>query len=489
MISKHRADAVRALHSLIQIRGGKARELLSKVLQNELGLDLSPSDERAVARLYRQLADQTSVLEIHPSTDNDYWVHSYRGYRDLLIARALAAYGNRSAAMHVVKKVRTIAVKYHLTDVLCECLLRLRSFESFGGSAAKVRDYTRLLQKATAIREAEEEVLSYIDSSNVRLSGVQNISRAEQRTMWTWAMRARRYADEYDTWTLQLSAWRLTTRVLQLRRDWQATLDRCDALLDWISRFPQFDGITRVGEVIVKQFICYLALRDYDRAHRRVLEVRPGLSTTSVVRLNINEYVYDLAIITCRFAEAADACADVRQQHGVLNTPFRKEMWRFHELLLSVIADAVPSIADEIRGRIGNVGFYAANIEKTLATIIRDKKGMNVTITTLRFLDRLTKKRYSDAVAMREQLQTYSKRYLRDMDTMRSAVFMRMLVKMIKYDFDPVLLQEECRDDYEILEVEYKHLDDTGEYVPYERLWDIMIDVLFRNKESPRRRR
>lgn len=489
MISKHRADAVRALHSLIEIRGGKSRELLSKVLQNELGLDLSPSDERAVARLYRQLADQTSVLEIHPSTDNDYWVHSYRGYRDLLIARALAAYGNRSAAIHVVKKVRTIAVKYHLTDVLCECLLRLRSFESFGGSAAKVRDYTRLLHKATAVREAEEEVLSYVDSSNVRLSGVQNISKAEQKTMWTWAIRAKRHSDQYDTWTLQLSAWRLTTRVLQLRRDWLATLDQCDTILGWISRHTQFDGVARVGEVILKQFVCFLALRDYDRAHRRAMEVRPSLSTTSIVRLNINEYLYDLAIVTCRFVEAADACADVRQQHGVLNTAFRKETWRFHELLLSVIADAVPSLSQEIRSRIGNVGFYAANIEKTLATVIRDKKGINVTITTLRFLDRLTKKRYSDAVAMREQLQTYSKRYLRDVDTMRSAVFLRMLVKMIKYDFEPSVLKDVCQEDYEILEVEYKHLDDTGEYVPYERLWDIMIDVLFRNQESHRRRR
>lgn len=489
MISTQRSTAIKALHSLKEKRGHKIHDLLSRILRNELGLKLTEAEERAISRLYRQLTANTSLLKVEQPYDDEFWSNTYRANRDLLIARALMAYGNRTASIHVVKTVYELAKRYHLTDINCTCLTRLRSFEAFGGSPARVRSYSKLLRKETEIRAATEEVLGYVDESTVRLAGVQNVSASEQRTMWTWAMRAERYAKQYNTWSLRLSAWRLKTRVLQIRRDWTGTLHQCDALLDWIAQHPQFNNIVLVGEVIVKQFVCYLALKDYDRAYRRAIDVRPKLSTTSSLRLNINEYLFDLAIVNCRFVEAADACLDVRQQHGVLNSSFRKEMWRFHEMMLSVIADAVPSISKDIRAQLGSIGFYPANIEKTLATVIRDKKGMNVTITTLRFLDRLTKKRYSDAVAMREQLQTYAKRYLRDEDTMRSAVFMRMLVKMIKYDFEPTILKDVCQEDYEILEVEYKHLDDTGEYVPYERLWDIMLDVLFRNKESSRRRR
>lgn len=110
----------------------------------------------------------------------------------------------------------------------------------------------------------------------------------------------------------------------------------------------------------------------------------------------------------------------------------------------------------------------------------KDKLGFNVAILTLQFIYLLERGETEALLYRIESIKKYVSTHLKDAFSLRSKLFLKLLVLTVTEDYDAVA----CRTKGEAL---YKKLMDTPapgdayaeiEIVPYEHLWDLILQIL-----------
>ncbi|GGG02086.1 hypothetical protein [Pontibacter amylolyticus] len=120
----------------------------------------------------------------------------------------------------------------------------------------------------------------------------------------------------------------------------------------------------------------------------------------------------------------------------------------------------------------------------------KDKLGFNVAILTLQFIYLLEKGETEALLYRIESIKKYVSTHLKDAFSLRSKLFLKLLVLTVTEDYDA----EACRTKGESL---YKKLLDTPapgdayaeiEIVPYEHLWDLILQILAKEEASTKAR-
>ncbi|WP_345221936.1 hypothetical protein [Hymenobacter koreensis] len=127
---------------------------------------------------------------------------------------------------------------------------------------------------------------------------------------------------------------------------------------------------------------------------------------------------------------------------------------------------------------------HFAQLVQSVPDHSRDKRGYNVAILILQFLHYLQQNN-AEALLMRlEGLRKYETAHLRDVSTLRSRLFFRLLQLTVKVDYDPVMCEEKGQ-------ALLNRLRDTPppgeaysdiEIIPYESLWVITLELLRNGK-------
>ena len=120
----------------------------------------------------------------------------------------------------------------------------------------------------------------------------------------------------------------------------------------------------------------------------------------------------------------------------------------------------------------------------SLPDFSRDKRGHNVAILILQVLYYL-RLRDLDAVLVRmERLRKYQQRHLRDINALRSRLFLRLLLLLADKNFDPVVGAERGQSILKKLQATPPpgEADAEIEVIPYEKLWELTLNLL---REGP----
>lgn len=117
----------------------------------------------------------------------------------------------------------------------------------------------------------------------------------------------------------------------------------------------------------------------------------------------------------------------------------------------------------------------------------KEKRGRNISILILQLLFMLVRQNYGQYIDRMDALKQYSHRYLRKDDTFRSNCFIKMLRKISKLSFHPVRINAHVKDDLRALKKHPLQISQSPaevEIIPYETLWEIIIEVLEHNLQE-----
>lgn len=152
-----------------------------------------------------------------------------------------------------------------------------------------------------------------------------------------------------------------------------------------------------------------------------------------------------------------------------------KERWMLYQAYFRLIYPEATSLSQEAKNP------YLLSLPE----YSKDKLGFNVAILTLQFIYLLEKGEAEALLYRIESLKKYISTHLKDVFSLRSKLFLKLLMLVVTEDFDAV----QCRQKGEHL---YKKLMATPapgdayaeiEIVPYEHLWDLILQIL-KDKES-----
>ena len=113
----------------------------------------------------------------------------------------------------------------------------------------------------------------------------------------------------------------------------------------------------------------------------------------------------------------------------------------------------------------------------------KDKRGLNISILIVHVLFLLLRKKYDEIIDRVDALSQYKHRHLRDDASMRSNFFINMLLQVPKRDFHPRAAERHAEPWIKKLQQTPINIAEQGievEVIPYEALWDMVIDILER---------
>lgn len=127
---------------------------------------------------------------------------------------------------------------------------------------------------------------------------------------------------------------------------------------------------------------------------------------------------------------------------------------------------------------------HFAQFVLTVPDYSRDKRGHNVAILILQFLYYLRGQDIEGLLTRMEGLRKYQQRHLREPDTLRSQLFLRLLMLTVKENFEAAA----CEKKGQALLTRLQETPQPGEafaeieIIPYEQLWALALDIMKANE-------
>lgn len=111
----------------------------------------------------------------------------------------------------------------------------------------------------------------------------------------------------------------------------------------------------------------------------------------------------------------------------------------------------------------------------------RDKAAMNIPIIIAQLLEAIVLKKESDVFDRMEALKKYSSRYITKSDSIRSNCFINMLLEVVRNNYHVVAIERHAKKYYTKLVANPKISSEEAaevELIPYEELWQIIMNYL-----------
>jgi hypothetical protein len=131
--------------------------------------------------------------------------------------------------------------------------------------------------------------------------------------------------------------------------------------------------------------------------------------------------------------------------------------------------------------------FSLARFLNDVPKFSKDKRGLNVAILIIQYIFLLLDRKYSKLIDRLDALKQYSYRYLKNDETFRSNLFIKMLLKVADADFHPIAAVRYTKDMHAKLLASAPSANFQSaeiEVIPYEKLWDIVMELLEKNRNK-----
>lgn len=191
----------------------------------------------------------------------------------------------------------------------------------------------------------------------------------------------------------------------------------------------------------------------------------------------VNEY-HVLVLLYCKkYEEAIELFFKVFKKKGYDDLIIHhQERWRLLEAYIQFLLEVDSSL---YTGK--KVAFSIAKYVNDLPRFSKDKRAMNIPILIAQMLFMITRKKYSAAIDRIEALEKYNFRYLKNNDTYRSNCFIKALLEIPKKGFHRIAVERSAKKYVEKLvssEIKLINQPFEIEIIPYEDLWNILIEYL-----------
>jgi hypothetical protein len=119
----------------------------------------------------------------------------------------------------------------------------------------------------------------------------------------------------------------------------------------------------------------------------------------------------------------------------------------------------------------------------------KDKRGLNISILIVQILLLIHYRKHDAAMGRIESIEKYCSRYLRHGDTFRSNCFIKMLLQIPKSKFQTNSLIRKTEKLVELIKsvpLESARQTSEIEIVPYEDLWELVLDTTSKSNRKVR---
>ena len=406
----------------------------------------------------------------------------YECNKALYCAKVLLMNGSKRIAIPSVEKTLRKAEEYYLTDIELECARILRAYYS---SNNQYKDFVlyrdlaeQIEQRLTAENLAEKYYQEIVATYAKSKSNKPKVKKLAERYTKALAEDVKRF----DSTKLALNYYRIKTLFHQFADDYQAAIEVTEQLETYVAKAPQFHPKTRPEELAIQKMNFYVHLKNFEQGEIHAQQSLTLLKPGSANWFTFQEYHFLLAMHTGQYLKAAETFSSVVDQAGFrLLSEVKKERWKTFQAYLHYIYKTKK--IREIRSIIQNAktSFKLSDYLNDFPAFDKQRRGLNIAILTIQTLFYLEK---FDLDPLKERItaiKKYCRRYPKKDTNFRSECFISMLANMSAEElrfYQTRKSSEKIYDEMASVMMEYHGGNRALEVLPYEVMWDMILDKL-----------
>ncbi len=294
---------------------------------------------------------------------------------------------------------------------------------------------------------------------------------------------SKQYYDEIAPWLGESDAFKLHLmgRLLQVTifssvNDYHQTAALCEEAIRFFEQKPYDSGLPL--QVFYYQLVvCYIQLKEFDKGQAMVDKFHHLFEEGSFNWFKLQELYYLLAMHTAQYSEAALVCHKVLRHAKLPAQPGHvAEMWKIYEAFIQFLykIEKIPQPPKPVK-------FRMHKFLNEIPVFSKDKRGMNIPILILQILFLISERNYDLSIDRIDAIEKYCSRYLKRNETFRSNVFIKMLIHIPLASFHAEAVKRKTDKLFELLKenpLEIANQPHEIEIIPYEELWDMLLQRL-----------
>lgn len=235
---------------------------------------------------------------------------------------------------------------------------------------------------------------------------------------------------------------------------------------------------TTLSILALEEVDCAIKLNDFEMGKKQIASARLQITPESMHELKLVEYAIKLGLRTknYEFAYREFVALDKGSINRLL-APRHAEYWVILEAainLLLISGEITPDKSWPVLRK-----FRTAKFINNVPSFGREKRGVNIQILVIQALYFIVLSRYDAMMDRTDALNAYCKRYLKNDENRRNDAFFKLLLIVIKVNFNRQRAVEKGKYTFGKLKdtTDWSNLNNT-EIIPYEDLWHILLKNL-----------
>lgn len=227
----------------------------------------------------------------------------------------------------------------------------------------------------------------------------------------------------------------------------------------------------------------FLKLNEFDNAKLYLDKILTISKIHSHNFFRMKSLEYSLHAFSKNYDALFKTTQEVLSSKRLKEFKLRSEEWKLREAFTNILIES--GKLDE--NAIDFPEYKKFKLNKFLNEVdlfTKDKRGTNISILVVELMHFLIRKEYDKLINRLDALNQYTYRYLRNDHTLRSNCFIKMLLKLPEAEYHPLRTERYVKKYEKKLkenpfEISLKSID--VEIIPYEHLWEIIIEILNTN--------
>ena len=442
------------------------------------------NQQKKFSNLKGQLRDRliNTVFFIDIKKPNFKEIHKayFTCYKNTAAVQILIGRYARTPAISIAQKTLKKSIEFEFTDINLELSRLLRShYGTIIGDKKKFNEYNNLVKKFESNYQAEllaEEYYIDLISESANIKGYKESTILKAKGYFEKLIS---YNKDHHTNKFKFYAYLVIVARFELENDYRSILKYSTEAIEELSKNVEIIPPNRIAPFILRKLVSQLHLKNYEEANKGIQEY-----LSFVIEGTRNWYIaltyrLKLAILTMDYQEAyhtyklAITHQGFRQQQSNIT-----EAWKINEAFIFYFIYSGKIVPDQqnptkkfrINKFLNDVPLYS-----------KDKRGYNISILILQILFLLHQKKYEEIIDRMESIKMYEHRYLKNDASFRSSCFIKMLLQLSNASFHKVAVlrkTEKWRKRLEEKPIELVNQSAELEIVPYEQLWDLVLEEL-----------
>jgi len=430
-------------------------------------------------KLYNKLLDSIFIIDAKEKNHVDYDLAFLDNFKYAAVFEFLSARSAHKNIFFLGNKILKRALAHNQAGVVVR-VARILSRKSalIEGDEKKVDYYHDIYSKYHKIEELQSLAEYYWYKISVKFNKRRVVADH------SLAKKADDFADDIErllvpghTCATYLYLISLRVRSKEIQNDHNSVLELVEHYLPTLKNYVDVNG-SAYNALYTKKLSALITLRRYAEANKVAIQnlkyLREGQKTwftllEKILNLNLHEKKYD---------KAFEIYFTLVNHKGFkFMNESRREIFKVYRAYFQFFINI--DLLDYPDTALEKKPFRYARFCNEVHIFNKDKKGVNNTIIVAQFLLLFTEGKYQEANDKIESVRSYARKHLRVDVTFRSNCFLKMLVKLVECDFHKAATMRKTKTLFEKLKnhpKDTKRLRSDVEIVPYEELWEIILD-------------